>query len=77
MNERLRKKCEIITENEQLWEEDSVDDAELVVVAFGIHGRMCKDLVRKLRTEGKKVGSIRPISLWPFPVRRSASSLLV
>ena len=69
MNERLRKKCEIITENEQLWEEDSVDDAELVVVAFGIHGRMCKDLVRKLRTEGKKVGSIRPISLWPFPVR--------
>ena len=30
---------------------------------------MCKDLVRKLRTEGKKVGSIRPISLWPFPVR--------
>lgn len=69
MNERLRKKYEVITENEQLWEEDSVEDAELVVVAFGIHGRMCKDLVRKLRAEGKKVGSIRPISLWPFPVK--------
>ena len=42
-------------------------DAELIVVAFGIHGRMCKDLVEKMRAQGKKVGSIRPISLWPFP----------
>ncbi len=67
MNERLRRKYERITEAEQLWEEDSVADAELVVAAFGIHGRMCKDLVRALRAEGKKVGSIRPISLWPFP----------
>lgn len=67
MNERLRRKYERITEAEQLWEEDSLADAELVVVAFGIHGRMCKDLVRRLRAEGKKVGSIRPISLWPFP----------
>lgn len=40
-----------------------------MVVAFGIHGRMCRDLVKQLRAEGKKVGSIRPITLWPFPDR--------
>lgn len=67
MNEHLRKKYEIIKAKEQKWQENSIEDAELIVVAFGIHGRMCKDLVRKLRSEGKKVGSIRPISLWPFP----------
>ena len=67
MNERLRAKYKIIRENEQLWKQDQLDDAEMVVVAFGIHGRMCRDLVKKMRAEGKKVGSIRPISLWPFP----------
>ncbi len=69
MNERMRAKCELITEKEQLWEQDGVEDAEFVVCAFGIHGRMCKDLVRRMRADGKKVGYIRPISLWPFPVR--------
>lgn len=67
MNEHLRKKYLTICEKEQLWQEDSIEDAEIWVVAFGIHGRMCKDLVTKMRAEGKKVGSIRPISLWPFP----------
>lgn len=67
MNERLRAKYAVIQEKEQYWEAEQVDDAELVVVAFGIHGRMSKDLVSKLRAEGKKVGRIRPISLWPFP----------
>lgn len=67
MNERLRTKYKIIKENEQRWEEVEVEDAELIVVAFGIHGRMCKDLVEHFRSEGKKVGFIRPITLWPYP----------
>ena len=67
MNERLRAKYQEIREKEQLWESRQTEDAELIVVAFGIHGRMCKDLVEKMRAQGKKVGSIRPISLWPFP----------
>lgn len=67
MNEGLRAKYETIKEKEQLWHENQVEDAELLVVAFGIHGRMCKDLVARMRAKGKKVGSIRPISLWPFP----------
>ena len=67
MNEKLRAKYALIKANEQKWQENSTEDAELIVVAFGIHGRMCKDLVKNLRAQGKKVGSIRPITLWPFP----------
>lgn len=67
MNEHLRAKYEIIRSKEQQWKENSIEDAELIVVAFGIHGRMCKDLVANLRASGKKVGSIRPVTLWPFP----------
>ena len=38
-----------------------------------LHGRMSKDLVVKMRAEGKKVGFIRPISLWPFPEQAFAA----
>ena len=69
MNERLRAKYEVIRDKEQMWEQDGVEDAELVVAAFGIHGRMCRDLVSRMRADGKKVGFIRPITLWPFPDR--------
>lgn len=44
-----------------------MEDAEVLVVAFGIHGRMCKELAENFRAEGKRVGYIRPISLWPYP----------
>ena len=67
MNEHLRAKYETIRAKEQQWKESNTEDAELIVVAFGIHGRMCKDLVANLRAQGKKVGSIRPVTLWPFP----------
>lgn len=73
LNERLRTKYQNIRDNEQLWEDDGVTDAEIVVVAFGIHGRMCRDLVTKMRADGKKVGFIRPITLWPFPERAFAA----
>ncbi|MBU4525887.1 MAG: 3-methyl-2-oxobutanoate dehydrogenase subunit VorB [Desulfomicrobium sp.] len=43
------------------------DDAELIVVAFGSIGRIAKSTVRKLRAQGKKVGLVRPITLFPFP----------
>ncbi|MCG8530479.1 MAG: 3-methyl-2-oxobutanoate dehydrogenase subunit VorB [Desulfovibrionales bacterium] len=43
------------------------DDAELVVVAFGSIGRIVKSTVRRLRSEGKKVGLVRPLTLYPFP----------
>ncbi len=45
-----------------------VDDAEICIVAYGTSARISKEAVRILREGGKRVGLIRPISLWPFPV---------
>ena len=44
-----------------------VDDAELVLVAFGSVGRIARALVNRLRKEGKKTGLVRPLTLYPFP----------
>jgi 2-oxoglutarate ferredoxin oxidoreductase subunit alpha len=43
------------------------DDAELVAVAFGSIGRIVGSAVRKLRAAGRKVGLLRPLTLFPFP----------
>jgi len=44
-----------------------LDDAELMVVAFGFPGRFVKYAVGLARQKGLRVGYVRPISLWPFP----------
>ncbi|MDI6800980.1 MAG: 3-methyl-2-oxobutanoate dehydrogenase subunit VorB [Thermodesulfovibrionales bacterium] len=46
-----------------------IDDAELIVVAFGIAARIAASAVRRLRNEGHKIGLFRPITLFPFPER--------
>lgn len=43
------------------------EDADLIVCAYGSIGRIAKSTVRTLRAQGKKVGLLRPISLYPFP----------
>jgi len=58
-----------VVENEPMWEEYMMEDAELCVVAFGIASRVAKNAVTAARNEGIKVGLIRPITLWPFPVK--------
>jgi len=44
-----------------------VDDADLIVVAFGIAARIAKGAIKTVRADGLKVGLLRPITLWPFP----------
>ncbi len=61
------ERYKIIEENEPMWEEYQMEDAELCVVAFGIASRVAKNAVAAARAEGIKVGLIRPITLWPFP----------
>ncbi|MDY0235019.1 MAG: 3-methyl-2-oxobutanoate dehydrogenase subunit beta [Gudongella sp.] len=56
-----------IKENEQMWESKFVEDAEYVLVAYGMAGRSVIGAVMQLRDQGYKVGYIRPISLWPYP----------
>ncbi|GAU08370.1 3-methyl-2-oxobutanoate dehydrogenase subunit VorB [Desulfoplanes formicivorans] len=65
-NIKLQKKYKAM-EAEIDYEFFLVDDADLVVVAFGSIGRITKSTIRKLRAQGKKVGLIRPITVYPFP----------
>ncbi len=53
--------------NEVQYEEYMTDDAEIVLVAFGITARICKSAVNAARAAGIKAGLLRPITLWPFP----------
>ena len=66
VNERF-KRYAVIEETEQRAEEYLVDDAELVVVAYGASARVARSAVNKARENGIRVGLIRPITLWPFP----------
>lgn len=68
-NIRLQEKYARIVEAEQRAELISCDDAELVIVAYGSTARIAKTAITQLRDEGLKVGLLRPISLWPFPVK--------
>ena len=61
------ERYKIVEENEVMYEEYLMDDAEYAVVAFGIAARVSKNAINELRNRGIKVGMIRPITLWPFP----------
>jgi len=61
------ERYKIVEENEPMWEEYMMEDANICVVAFGIASRVAKNAVVAARAEGIKVGLIRPITLWPFP----------
>lgn len=58
---------EEIAKNETKFEEYLTDDAEIVLTAYGTVARIAKSAVNILREQGKKVGLIRPITLFPFP----------
>ena len=57
-----------IEQNEAMYEEYLMEDAEICVTAFGIASRVAKNAINEARKMGIKVGMIRPITLWPFPV---------
>ncbi len=50
-----------------LVEEFMLEDAEYVVIGYGIVSRILKTVVEKLREDGVKIGLLRPITLFPFP----------
>ena len=66
-NWKLARKYGVITENEPRFELHRVDDAELVIVAYGTAARIAKGAIKRLRNRGLKIGLFRPITVWPFP----------
>jgi 2-oxoglutarate ferredoxin oxidoreductase subunit alpha len=69
----LQKKFAHIKETEQQWENYCVEDAEYLLVGYGICGRVAKSVVQLARQQGIKLGLIRPITLWPFPEKAFAN----
>jgi 2-oxoglutarate ferredoxin oxidoreductase subunit alpha len=67
LNLKLQKKYKAIQQKEKRYESIFLQDAKIILVAYGTMARIAKALVNKLREEGKKIGLIRPITLWPFP----------
>jgi 2-oxoglutarate ferredoxin oxidoreductase subunit alpha len=63
-----------IKAEEVRFESGDLDDAALVVVAFGFPGRFVKYAVRLARERGLPVGYVRPITLWPFPSQAVADA---
>jgi 2-oxoglutarate ferredoxin oxidoreductase subunit alpha len=57
-----------LMEREARAEVGMADDAETIVVAFGSTAKFVKYAIQQLREEGLKVGYVRPITLWPFPM---------
>ncbi len=68
-NMKRFERYEIVKENEPMYEEYMTEDADIVLAAFGIAARVCKNAIKKARREGIKVGLIRPITVWPFPTK--------
>jgi 2-oxoglutarate ferredoxin oxidoreductase subunit alpha len=66
-NHVLQEKYAQIEATETRWESLQTEDAEIIVVAYGISSRIAQTAMAKARSAGVKVGMLRPITLWPFP----------
>ena len=66
------KRYKEIEQNEVIYEEKMMDDAEIAIVAYGTSARVSIAGMKLAREKGLKVGLFRPITLWPFPKARIA-----
>jgi len=72
---RLYAKYAEIERTEVRFDEFQTEDADVIIVAYGIVSRVSRLVVETLREDGIKAGLLRPITLWPFPkdvIRRLA-----
>jgi 2-oxoglutarate/2-oxoacid ferredoxin oxidoreductase subunit alpha len=69
LQERLHAKLEGARDEIVSWETVEVEDADTLVVAFGISARAARQAVRIARERGERLGLFRPRTLWPFPDR--------
>ncbi len=81
--QHLAKKFDVITENEIMVEYNDIENAEIVVVAYGTTARIVRSAMNTLKKEGINIGLVRPITLSPFPTDeinqacKNANSVLV
>jgi len=65
-NLKLQEKYKSM-EQDVMFEKFECDDAEFLLVAYGSSARICQKVVEIARGRGKKIGLLRPITLFPFP----------
>jgi len=65
---KIRKNADDII----ILEEKNLEDAEIVVVSYGVTSRVVPPTVEKARREGIKIGQLRLLTVWPFPEKRVA-----
>ncbi len=69
-NYKLQEKYSRISEAEVIYDELYTEDAELILMGYGIVSRVLQSVVEEARSENLPVGLLRPITLWPFPTKR-------
>jgi 2-oxoglutarate ferredoxin oxidoreductase subunit alpha len=78
INLRLQDKYRLIAENETRWEHFHTEDAEFLIVAYGLAARIAKGAVEMARAQGIRAGLLRPVTLFPYPtaaIRRLADAV--
>lgn len=73
VNKILQEKYRHIEKNEVRFESIAVEDADILLVAFGLASRICQKALQLARERGLRVGLLRPITLYPFPVEAIAA----
>ena len=67
-NWRLYRKYKRIEKNEVRYDTFNLKGAEMAIIAYGTAARIAKGAIKRCQEKNLKVGLIRPITLWPFPM---------
>ena len=74
LNAHLQEKYRLVESRETMWDSMELEDADTLLVAFGLSARICRSAVSAARKAGVKAGIFRPITLWPFPASELAAA---
>jgi 2-oxoglutarate ferredoxin oxidoreductase subunit alpha len=66
-NKNLQATYDQVARERTRWKELQLEDADVVLVAYGITSRFCREAVAMGREQGLRLGLLRPITLYPFP----------
>jgi len=70
----LEEKYKLCERDECRWETYRAEDAEILLVGYGIVSRVLRSTVDLARERGIKAGVFRPMTLWPFPSKALAEA---
>ena len=68
--QRLEDKVALHEDEVESYEEFMMDDAEVMIIAYGSVSLAAKESIRHLRADGIKAGLFRPITIWPSPAAK-------